>query len=462
MSQPESVGSSQRVEGTYRQTSFPKALESLLPTGIRDVLLALALGVVALLIWLHATGPGTGAGYDFFTAYYRAARAVAAGENPYRDLARLTLDSVAGELRGNGYVYPPLLAVLLSFPVRLGGSQLACWLLWNAVNVAAVLWMGYELNLNLRNSRSWTGTMGFVVASLLPAVVAYDIGLGQADLLMAALAVGSYGLWIRGHRWAACLALGAAVAIKPTMALVSLVWLWKGDWGMCLRTMLISLVLVLVPFAIIGPDSIRDYVTFLVHWNAFGANADFINQTPYAFLLRAFTVNPAAQPLLVAPFLVSPLRLATMAGAVLLWLRATPRPRLTPLLDMSVFLLALPLILLLSPLAEDIHFTLLAPVLSGLSWVAWIHYRENRTAAWALWVTYLFSCLPRMQELIYPTHLLILPGQSDPHLGPLITLLRTSALLALAVATLIAGQPMLRAVNLIYPPGVCYNGVSDQ
>ena len=269
---------------------------------------ALALGVVGLLIWLHAAGPGAGAGYDFFTAYYRAARTVAMGENPYRQLARLTLDSTAGGLRGNGYVYPPLLAVLLSVPVRLGGSKLACWLLWNAVNVAAVLWMGCELNLNLRSSRSWTGAMGFVVASLLPAVVAYDIGLGQADLLMAALAVGSCGLWIRGHRWGACLALGVAVAIKPTLALVVLVWLWKGDWSACLRATLISLALVLVPFALIGPDSIRDYVTFLVHWNAFGANADFINQTPYAFLLRAFTVNPATQPLLVAPFLVWPLR----------------------------------------------------------------------------------------------------------------------------------------------------------
>jgi hypothetical protein len=417
--------------------SLSKALEALLPRGARDALVALALGVAALLIWLHATGPGAGAGYDFFTAYLRAARAVALGENPYHQLARLTLDSAAGELRGNGYVYPPLLAVLLSFPVRLGGNELACWLFWNALNVVAVLWMGYELNLALRSNRSLTGTMGFAVASL---------------------------------------ALGAAVAIKPTMALVILVWLWKGDWGMCLRAMLISLALVLVPFALIGPESIRDYVTFLVHWNAFGANADFINQTPYAFLLRAFTVNPATRPLLVAPFLVWPLRLATIAGAVLLWLRATPRPRLTPLLDMSAFLLALPLILLLSPLAEDIHFTLLAPALSGLSWVAWIHYQENRAAAWTLWVAFLFSCLPRMQELIYPSHLLILPGQSDPHLGPLITLLRTSALLALAVATLVAGQSMLRAVNkwakeapqsslsedLIYPPGVCYNGVSNQ
>ena len=103
------------------------------------------------------------------------------------------------------------------------------------MNVTAVLWMGYELNLSLRNSRSWTGSMAFVVAALLPAVVTYDIGPGQADLLMAALAVGSYGLWLRGHRWSASVILGVAIAIKPTLGLVLLVWLWKGDWRAFLR-----------------------------------------------------------------------------------------------------------------------------------------------------------------------------------------------------------------------------------
>jgi hypothetical protein len=52
-----------------------------------------------------------------------------------------------------------------------------------------------------------------------------------------------------------------------------------------------------------------------------------------------------------------------------------------------------------------------------------------------------------MQELIYPDHLLILPGQTDPQIGTLITLLRTSALLWLAVIALVAGQVIMRAAQ---------------
>ena len=418
----------------------------------RDFGLALVLGVVALLIWLHAAGPGTGAGFDFFTAYWRAAREVAAGTSPYQQLARLTINPGASEVSGTGYVYPPFLAVLLSIPVRLGFNKLACWLLWTLVNVTAVLWMGYELNLSLRSSRSLAGSMAFVVATLLPAVVMYDIGLGQADLLMAALAVGSYGLWLRGHRWPASVILGVAIAIKPTLGLILLVWLWKGDWRAFLRGAAAAAVLVFLPFAAIGLEAMREYVTFLLHWNAFGANADFINQTPYALLLRMFTINPAVPPLLVAPFLVQPLRLAAMAGTVWLWLRATPRALLSPPLEMGSFLLVIPVILLLSPLAEDIHFTMLAPVLVGLGWIALAKRQLGKAAAWALWIGFLFSCLPRMQELIYPDHLLILPGQTDPWIGTLITLLRTSALLWLAVTLLVAGQAIMRAAERPSPP----------
>jgi hypothetical protein len=414
---------------------------------LRDLCFALALGLVVLLIWLHAAGPDTGAGFDFFTAYWRAAREVVAGTSPYQQLAGLTINPGASGLSGTGYVYPPFLAVLLSLPVRLGFNKLACWLLWTLVNVTAVIWMGYELNLSLRSSKSWTGSMAFVVAALLPAVVTYDIGLGQADLLMAALAVGSYGLWLRGHRWSASVILGVAIAIKPTLGLILFVWLWKGDWRAFLRGAVAAVILVFLPFAGIGLDAFREYATFLLHWNAFGANADFINQTPYALLLRMFTINPAVPPLLVAPFLVQPLRLAATAGTVWLWLRATPRALLPPLLEMGSFLLIIPVILLLSPLAEDIHFTMLAPVLVGLGWIALAKGYGRKAAAWAIWIAFLFSCLPRMQELIYPNHLLILPGQTDPRLGTLITLLRTSALLWLAVIALVAGQAIMRSAE---------------
>jgi hypothetical protein len=114
---------------------------------------------------------------------------------------------------------------------------------------------------------------------------------------------------------------------------------------------------------------------------------------------------------------------------------------------MGSFLLVIPVILLLSPLAEDIHFTMLAPVLVGLGWIALAKRFYRLPGAWVLWIAFLFSCLPRMQELIYPDHLLIFPGQTDPRIGTLIILLRTSALLWLAVIALVAGQVILRAAQ---------------
>jgi hypothetical protein len=418
-----------------------------LPAGWRDVFVALLLGAGILLIWLHAAGPGAKAGYDFFSAYYAAAREVAGGRSPYLQLAKLSIDPASGGLPGTGYVYPPLLAVLLSLPVRVGWSARACWLLWTLVNALALVWMGYELNYNLRNSRSWTGAMAFALAAVAPAVVGYDLGLGQADLLMASLAVGACALWLRGRSGAASLVLGATIAIKPTLALLLLVWLWKGDWRTALRGLLAAICLIFLPFFLIGGAALQQYLVFFLHWNAFGANADFINQTPYALLLRTFTESSTTHPLVVAPYLVWPLRVATMVGAVLLWLAATPRAKEARVLQMCTCLLALPLILLLSPLAEDIHFTLLSPTLAGLSWMAWAYRFQSGPAAWAMWAAFLFSCLPRMQELIYPTHLFIIPGQDDPHLGTVITLIRTSALLWLAVTALVAGQAIIRAAR---------------
>lgn len=49
-----------------------------------------------------------------------------------------------------------------------------------------------------------------------------------------------------------------------------------------------------------------------------------------------------------------------------------------------------------------------------------------------------------MQELIYPSHLLVLPGHMDPALGPLVALARSGMLLYLAILTLLAGAVVVR------------------
>ena len=107
------------------------------------------------------------------------------------------------------------------------------------------------------------------------------------------------------------------------------------------------------------------------------------------------------------------------------------------------YLLALPLLLLASPLSEDIHFCLLIPALVGLAWLAARH-GWRKPEGWLLWGCLVLFCVPRMQELIYPAHLLLLPGQRNPVFGPAITLLRGDLLCLIAVLALLAGGMALR------------------
>ncbi len=473
------------------------------PTHVRAPWLGWALTggavVVGAVLWLHAAGPGAHAGTDF-SAYLAGAHAVAAGHNPYASLITHGTVSAAG-VNAHGYVYPPLLAVLLAVPVRLGIADTGIWLLWNALGVAAVAWMGAELWQGLsrraveptperqRARADWSRSptispvpgvsadvrepvapreeaesrpqalrRGFnltpspalilAAATLLPAIVTYDLWLGQADALLAALGVGACALWLRGRSWAAALVLALAIAVKPPLAVILLAWWWKGDWRAALRGGGMALALVALAFIPIGLTALHDYLLFFSQWNAFHANAEYINQSPGGMLLRLFTRNPFTTPLVVAPWLVTPLRLVALVGAVALWLRAVPRAS-TPDrgLALGELLLAFPLIVLLSPLAEDIHFTILAPALVGLGWLAWQRGLWRTPAAWVLWVTYAVACIPRMQEAIYPDRFVPLPGQTLPILGPLVVLARTGALLALAVATLAAGGQVIRAIR---------------
>ncbi len=421
--------------------------------------------LIGAAVWLHAAGPGAGAGYDF-GAYLSGAKDILAGRDPYAHLLSQATDTRSGDtgVHARGYVYPPLLALLLTLPMRLGLDATALWILWNLLSVAGVVWMGRELNLALRGAHDWPATLGFAAAALVPAFVTYDLFLGQADILMAALAVGACGLWLRGNRWAA-LPIGLAIAVKPTMALVLLVWLWQGDWRAALRGIGAALVLVLAPFIPLGLATLQNYLIFYTRWNAFNANAELINQSPVGLLLRALTPNPYTQPPLNAPALVTPLRVLIVLGALTCYAWAVPRGRpASRRLGMAGCLLALPLILLLSPLAEDIHFCLIVPTLVGLGWLAleatahrWraIERRVSGTPRSTLWLgiplLYLVCCIPRIQEIVYPDHLLALPGQSDVALGPLIVLLRSGALLAIAILTLLAGARLLRGLRAAPP-----------
>lgn len=463
------IAAGEGVDAAASRWRHPGVVRSLRALGIS--LAALAAGVI---LWLHAAGPGAHAGTDFHE-YLDGARAILAGTNPYHRLA--VAPDATGGLRASGYVYPPLLAVVLAALLRVGLPDGALWVLWNllgaALTVAAgrALWQaGDETAANpgkrrdavvvhpasdiLRRSFSDGGAWLTALALIVPAVATYDLFLGQADVIMAALAVLAFAAWARGGRWSAALAAGVAIAVKPTLIVVPLVWLWQGDWRGVGRALGVAAVLVAGPFLLAGPGALPDFLVFTTHWNALGSDADLINQSLYGLVLRGVTTGGPTRPLLDAPALVWPLRIALVGGAAALWAWAVPRQR-SPLRDVALAerLLVLPLALLVSPLAEDIHYCLLTPALVALALVVWRRRPPRPSRFWGLAVGALLAsgiafCLPRFQEIISPDRWLALPGQSDPHIGWLIVLARSDALVALAALTLAGGAVVVRAAQV--------------
>jgi hypothetical protein len=145
-----------------------------------------------------------------------------------------------------------------------------------------------------------------------------------------------------------------------------------------------------------------------------------------------------------------PLRYAVMLGALVIFARAVPfrSPRLRdPRQLMASSLLALPLIVLLSPSAEDIHYTMLIAPMVGLGWLAWERGLRQLAASWVLWGVYALSSIPRMQELVYPGKLFPLPGQHDPHLMTIVIFVRTGILFWIGLATYLSGALIVRHLS---------------
>jgi hypothetical protein len=401
-------------------------------------------------VWWSASAVGVAShvGADF-RDFLNGTRTVAAGGNPYHRLLLQQNDNRSGHvaLPSSGYIYPPLLALLLAPFVRSGLSDHALAALWLLLDAGALVWMGRELNLALRGRRGrrdWTWTLIFANLCLLPSIMMYDLFLGQSDILLAALATGAFGRWARGARGGPLL-LAAAIAIKPTFALLLLVWLWKRDWKALLTCVGAAVLLVFGPFLLTGWQSLLDWLAFLTQFNAFSGSADFFNQAPTGLLIRLFAPNGFITPLVNAPWLVTPLHYAVALGALALWLLAVPARRQSDTaLAMAECLLAFFLLVLVSPIAEFIHYCILTPALVGLAWLAWTRRMNQGGARWGVWGAYLLFCVPSLQDIVYPRRLFPFPGQSAPFFGALVVTARMGAFLWVALLGLLAGAHLLR------------------
>ncbi len=429
------------------------------PSRWREWSVTIVAGLLGAVIWIHILASRAGVGFDF-AIYLQAAHLFAAGDNPYHRLIEIIQQQqTPGHLViASGYVYPPLFALLLAIPIHLGMGDKVIWYGWNILEAMLLLAAMIDVARLLppasipRHAQRYTwrftaSQLGITAAAamLLPSIAMYDLYLGQTDMLITALTVWSLSLSIRRSPWAS-LPLACAVTIKPTLLFMVVIWLWQRQWRTVVWTLLISLLLILGPFLFLPTPVWSNFWTFVIHWDGLQGQSDPINQALIGVVKRFFVPSDFTRPWIYAPWLVLPIWIPLEGGTLWLAARAIPRHlSKNSAMAIGAALLMLPLFLLVSMLAEGIHYCLLIPALLGLNWLAWTTSGVARWQRLTLALALAIFAIPNLSSVLIPSslHALVLPGA--PAWGRFEALVRTSIFAAIAAVTLLAGSALIRS-----------------
>jgi|GEM_PF-6331810 len=317
--------------------------------------------------------------------YLQAAHAVAHGRDPYAF-------SVA---EGHRYVYAPLFAEVLAPLTALGDSAArALWLLLSAGCFAATIWMlgrGFGVRVPYR----WLLLALALLGALYPA--RNDLYHGEANPLLLFLI--TLALWLdwRGHQRPAGILLGAAVAIKPPIAVLAVYFLWRKQPQTAAWLGGSAVALVTLSFVPLRPwpHAVHQWLRAMSSVaNASRAN----NHSLYALLLHVATGGDVFRwpwqhgRLLLLPGVLAIAAILAFTLALGLGWRPSlvPRTRAVPawtLVEAGCVLVA---VLALGPLTETDHLLLLLPAAAGTAIVA---YQLEGTAARRPWLIVLIVWL---------------------------------------------------------------------
>jgi hypothetical protein len=255
-----------------------------------------------------------------FATFYSAAETFADGRSPY-DLPTLQEtghDDFAGWI--GRYLYPPPFAALVVRPLTLLPFEVArrVWVVVETVAylLALVLLAGVVFERRDRMALLGTGLVG-----LLWSPFRLDLRLGSVSGILLLLVV-LFLLELRRQRdWRAGMALGAAVLLKVSPALLMLLLLLRGRWRVFLGATATVGGLALCSLAATGLDAWRAYLTDVVPVLATANFSWFTNQSLDALFWRLFMSNPDTTPWLVSPLVYRTLSLASSAlvVGVLVW-----------------------------------------------------------------------------------------------------------------------------------------------
>ena len=309
-----------------------------------------------------------------FGTYYAAGLAAREHQSVYTDAlawrdANFTVNLPAPPpTEGSPYVYPPVFSLLM-VPLTLIGPAAASllWYVGIVASLAASMWMLTRLLFPLEAVRQVPLALALTLLAMLFGPVRTNLAAGQTDVLLLLLIVASFATFARGRLAQAGMLLALGVAIKPTVVFLALFFLWKRAYRSFATFAVGGALLLIIPTLYFGLQSVFDFVAVGQYWSSAAFSITPTNQSPYAMLLRLFTVNGFTQPIADASGLVAIARYAIPILAVVVLLLNVGRTRQVPIRRLTMeFGLVILAMLIAGPVSEDNHFTfLLLPILAA-------------------------------------------------------------------------------------------------
>lgn len=213
---------------------------------------------------------------DFGHVYLTAARALAAGKDPYQACAAGAC--LAGRFDAETYYYPPVVAWMMQPLAHLGdraaeiGAMVAVQIM-----IAIFIWSVVRA-LGWRDRQFWV--LATIAVLSFPATLVEVQNMNLQILLLAASGVWLLG-WVAGDVWWAGAALGIAMAIKLIQAPLYALTLWGRSWVMAISAAAVFAILWLIAV----PRLLPEYI-FQVLPGVGMVGGQEMNITPLAGLAR--------------------------------------------------------------------------------------------------------------------------------------------------------------------------------
>lgn len=288
-------------------------------------------GCLYLVAILNAVPP-----HPDLAVYVRGARDLLAG----RPLYDAYLQSSADPALRNGFIYPPLFAILLAPLAWLPSNATAG--VWLIVTQLALL-LSFVLVMRRLAARRTVVLLALAITLTLYPLWA-DGSQAQANLpILLLVTAGILGVASGSNRAGGWLGLAAVLKLTPGLLLIWL--LWDRRWRAAAWMAGVGAAVTAVA-ALLRPTDTLTYATRVLPLLAHGT-AYYSNQSIAGLAARLFSHNPYVDPVAIFPWW--PVAVDLVAAALLaLWLVASRR--------------------LESPLARGLAFLPLLPLVSAISW----------------------------------------------------------------------------------------------